>query len=249
MESQFSLSGKKVLITGASSGIGRQCAVSCAEAGASLAIVDKNYEGLQEIAGVLNDCLPISVDLTDFKSVENSVSNLKSTFGKVDGVINCIGISSTLPFGFIDPELMEKFFKVNVFAGMNLTRLLLKGGFCHGGSIIFIASVMSVVGAVGKTHYSMTKGAILSGVRSLALELASRSIRVNAVSPGVIVTPINMNLPHIADPQKRKETEAMHPLGLGKPEDIANACVFLLSDASRWMTGQNLIIDGGYTLR
>ena len=95
----------------------------------------------------------------------------------------------------------------------------------------------------------MTKGALVAGMRSLACELAKKNIRVNTVSPGVVVTPINEHLPHIADPEKRKILEEQHLLGLGKPEDVANACIYLLSDASRWVTGINLVIDGGYTAR
>ena len=95
----------------------------------------------------------------------------------------------------------------------------------------------------------MTKGALLSGVRSLACELAKKNIRVNSISPGVVITPINRNLPHIADPEKRAALESAHLLGLGKVEDIANACVFLLSDASGWITGTDLKVDGGFTAR
>ena len=95
----------------------------------------------------------------------------------------------------------------------------------------------------------MTKGALFAGAKSLACELARKNIRVNSISPGVIVTPINQNLPHIADPEQRKQTEALHLLGLGNPDDIANACIYLLSDASRWVTGSNLVVDGGYTTR
>ena len=95
----------------------------------------------------------------------------------------------------------------------------------------------------------MTKGALYAGAKSLACELARKNIRVNSISPGVIVTPINQNLPHIVDAEQRKQTEALHLLGLGDPNDIANACIYLLSDASRWVTGSNLVVDGGYTTR
>lgn len=250
MNNRFNLSGKRIIVTGASSGIGRQCAVSFSASGAELLLLDKNEEGLIETQNMIGTgCQVLPVNLTDYPLVETSVEKIKSTFGKIDGLVNCIGISSVLPIGFLTPEELGKFFTVNVIASTNLTRLLLKGGMNRGGSIVFIASVMSIVGESGKTHYSMTKGALLSGVRSMALELAGRNIRVNTISPGVIVTPINANLPHIADPQKRQETESRHPLGLGEPEDIANGCQFLLSDASKWMTGQNLVIDGGYSIK
>ena len=108
---------------------------------------------------------------------------------------------------------------------------------------------MGCVGENAKSLYSLTKGALISGCRSLALEYAPKKVRINVVSPGVVETPINMNQSYLADPEKRKATEALHPLGLGKTEDISNTCVFLLSDASRWITGQNIIVDGGYTIK
>ena len=104
-------------------------------------------------------------------------------------------------------------------------------------------------GENGKSLYGMTKGALVSGTRSLACELAKKKIRVNTVSPGVVITPINYNLPHIADPERRAVLEQQHLLGLGETEDVANACIYLLSDASKWVTGIDLCVDGGYTAR
>ena len=118
-----------------------------------------------------------------------------------------------------------------------------------GCSIIFFASIMGLVGDKCKTLYSATKGALIAAARSMACELAKNKIRVNVVSPGAIETPINKNLPHMADPELRKELEEKHLLGLGECSDISNACIYLLSDAARWVTGQNLIVDGGYTAR
>ena len=107
---------------------------------------------------------------------------------------------------------------------------------------------MGCVGENAKSLYSLTKGALISGCRSLAVEYAPKKIRINVVSPGVVETPINKNQPYLADPDKRRLTEAKHPLGLGTTCDIANACIYLLSDASKWVTGQNFVIDGGYTI-
>jgi NAD(P)-dependent dehydrogenase (short-subunit alcohol dehydrogenase family) len=108
---------------------------------------------------------------------------------------------------------------------------------------------MGCVGETAKSLYSLTKGALISGCRSLAVEYAPKRIRVNVVSPGLIETSINRTQPYLADPDKRKLTESMYPLGLGDPKDISNTCIFLLSEASSWMTGQNLIVDGGYTAK
>ena len=151
----------------------------------------------------------------------------------------------------MSPEKVEDFFKTNVYATVELTRQMLniKNVNKQGCSVIFFASVMGVVGENAKSLYSLTKGALISGCRSLAIEYATKKIRVNVVSPGIVETAINRNQPYLADPEKRKVTESMHPLGLGTTDDIANACVYLLSDASRWVTGQNLIVDGGYTIK
>ena len=118
-----------------------------------------------------------------------------------------------------------------------------------GASVIFLSSIMGCVGENAKSLYSFTKGALISGCRSLALEYAPKKIRINVISPGLIETAINRNQPYLADPEKRLLTESLYPLGLGETNDIANTCVFLLSDASRWLTGQNIIVDGGYTCK
>ena len=118
-----------------------------------------------------------------------------------------------------------------------------------GCSIIFFASIMGMVGDKGKTLYSATKGALIAASHSMACELASKKIRVNVISPGAIETPINANLPHMSDLKLRKELEDKHLLGLGECSDISNACIYLLSDASKWVTGLNLVVDGGYTTR
>lgn len=166
-----------------------------------------------------------------------------------DGTVNCAGISSILPLKLITQTKLEEAFKVNVFSAIEITREATKKKNINpkGASIVFISSIMAVRGEKAKTLYGMTKGALLSASKSLALELAPRNIRVNCISPGAILTPINANLPHMTDPEKREKLESHHPLGLGATSDISNACIFLLSNASRWITGQNIIIDGGYT--
>ena len=119
----------------------------------------------------------------------------------------------------------------------------------EGGSVVFFSSVAGSFGEVGKSTYGMTKAALLNLAKHLACEYARKNVRVNSISPGAICTPINMNLPHMKDPEKRAALEAQHLLGLGETTDIANACIYLLSDASRWVTGTNLFVDGGFSAR
>jgi NAD(P)-dependent dehydrogenase (short-subunit alcohol dehydrogenase family) len=143
---------------------------------------------------------------------------------------------------------MEHFLNVNVIGSINMTRQVLKPGLFSeaGGSIIFISSVMGLAGEIGKTIYSMTKGALISAARSMAVELAPRKIRVNCILPGVVETPMTKGAIYSRDEESWNKIKLRHPLGIGRVDDVANACVFLLSDASRWITGSNLIVDGGY---
>lgn len=248
----FSLDSKTIIITGASSGIGRQTAILCSKMGAKVAIIGRNEERLQETLSQMEGegHLKVAFDLTDTESIKGMVADIVSRLGSIDGLVCCAGISGILPLKLMDVEQQEQYFRTNVFATIELTRQVLnmKNVSKEGASVIFFSSVMGVVGENAKSLYSMTKGALISASHSLAVEYAKKKIRVNCISPGVVITPINAKQPYIADPEKRAILEAKHPLGLGQTSDIANACVFLLSDASRWITGQNMVIDGGYTI-
>jgi len=146
---------------------------------------------------------------------------------------------------------MEEFFRTNVIGAINLTKHAVKSAHFSetGGSVVFISSVMGVAGENGKTLYSMTKGALIAAVRSMAVELAPRKVRVNTVSPGVVESPMSRSAVYSKDEESLNRIRSLHPLGLGKPEDVANACLFLLSDEARWITGTNLVVDGGYLAR
>lgn len=247
----FTLERKTILVTGASSGIGRQIAITCSRMGAKVVLIGRNQERLDETRQQMegDSHIVISYDLTELDGLKNMVSSIVAQIGVIDGLVNCAGISTVLPFKLMSPDKLEEFFKTNVFATIELTRQVLniKNVNKQGASVIFFSSIMGCVGENAKSLYSLTKGALISGCRSLAVEYAPKKIRVNVVSPGLIETAINKNQPYLADPEKRKQTESLYPLGLGETADIANACIYLLSDASKWVTGQNLIIDGGYT--
>jgi NAD(P)-dependent dehydrogenase (short-subunit alcohol dehydrogenase family) len=250
----FCLKDKVIIVTGASSGIGRQCAISCAHQGASVAIFGRDKKRLDETITFMEHPerhLSIIAELTDFEKTEAVIKGLVADLGKADGLINCAGISTTLPVNLIKPEKIEEFLKVNVVAAINLTRSVVKPAYFseEGGSVIFISSVMGVAGEIGKTIYSLTKGALISGAKSMALELAPRGIRVNCISPGVVESPMSKNAVYSRNEESLNKIKALHPLGLGQPEDVANACVYLLSDASKWVTGTNLVVDGGYLAR
>jgi NAD(P)-dependent dehydrogenase (short-subunit alcohol dehydrogenase family) len=249
----FSLTGKAIVITGASSGIGRQCALTCNELGAFVILTGRNKERLEETFSLLkytDNALYYPVDLTDYEQVPHLVDIIISKGLLINGIIHSAGISTTLPFKMITPEKLSIFFQTNVFAGINLTRLLFRSSLISDkASIVFIASVMGFLGENAKSLYGMTKGALIAAVKSLAIEYASRAIRINAVSPGVVETPMSEKSAYSRNEEAFQRIKELHPLGIGKPQDVANACAYLLSDASRWVTGTNLVIDGGYSAR
>ncbi len=249
----FGLKNKTILITGASSGIGRQCAVSCSNMGAKVILFGRNKERLKETQQLLPSPEAsdyYSINLTEYENVEKIINTVVQEHGQFDGLINAAGISTTLPLKLIKPEHLSEFYSVNVVSSINLTKLVTKKkNFKEKGSIIFITSIMGIVGEKGKTTYSLTKGALISGARSLAVELASRNIRINTISPGVVETPMSKNAVYSKDEESLNRIKSLHPLGLGQPEDVASACVFLLSDEAKWITGTNLIVDGGYTAK
>ena len=255
MYNPFSLENKVIIVTGASSGIGAQCAIDCSKMGARVVLVARNEERLKQ---TLEQCeepsrhMILPLELSSSDGLKESIKDVVAKVGKINGVVNCAGMSSVTPLKLVTDELLDQFFRTNVYSSINLSKEVTRVGNYdkeHGCSIIFFASIMGLCGEKCKTMYSATKGALIAAARSMACELAKNKVRVNVVSPGAIETPINAKLPHMADPELRKELEEKHLLGLGECSDISNACIYLLSDAAKWMTGQNIIVDGGYTCK
>jgi NAD(P)-dependent dehydrogenase (short-subunit alcohol dehydrogenase family) len=251
IDNPFSLQDYTIVVTGASSGIGRECAILFSQMGANLILIGRNQLELTKTLELTNNNnlhTLIQLDLTDYHNVDEFVNSLIEKKIKIQGIVHAAGISTTLPLRNITPEKLDVFFKTNVIAAINLTKLLTKNVLVSdfGLSIVFLASVMGLAGEKGKTQYSLTKGALIAGAKSLALELASKNIRVNCVAPGVVVTPMSENAVYAQNEESLNSIKNLHPLGLGTPHDVANACVYLLSPASRWVTGTTLIVDGGY---
>ena len=255
MYNPFSLENKVIIVTGASSGIGAQCAIDCSKMGAKVVLVARNEERLKQ---TLEQCeepsrhMILPLDLSSSEGLKEAVKDVVAKVGKINGVVNCAGMSSVTPLKLVTDELLDQFFRTNVYSAINLSKEVTRVGNYDkegGCSIILFASIMGLCGEKCKTMYSATKGALIAAARSMACELAKNKVRVNVVSPGAIETPINANLPHMADPELRKELEDKHLLGLGECSDIANACIYLLSDAAKCVTRQNFIVYGGYTCK
>lgn len=247
----FSLSNKTILITGASSGIGRSCAVQCSKMGASLLLMGRNVDELNRTVSELQPGTKVEIIVADFSKMvdlELVIAEKIVTIGKIAGFIHCAGVEKTLPLKKQTSEVFQSIFDINVLAGFELAKIIsLKKYKAEKASFVFIASVAGMVGESGKTIYSASKGAVISGARSMSMELARSDIRVNSISPAMVKTPILEKMFDGIGEDATQNIIKKHPLGIGEPEDVANACVFLLSDAAKWITGTNLVVDGGYT--
>lgn len=235
--SPFSLLGKTILVTGASSGLGRQAAITCAQRGAYLIITGKNPSRLQETFDQLpgKDHQQVVADLT--QAADRDI--LAQAVERIDGLLHCAGKQKLCPIRQLTEQIMTEVYAVNFLAPVMLTqRLLQTGTIAPGGSILFLLSTAAHIGTAGVGPYSSMKSALIGVIKCLALEVSKRKIRVNGISPSAVVTPI-WDAGHLEDQKSR------HPLGLGMPEDVANAAVYFLSDASRWVTGTSLVMDGG----
>lgn len=257
---RFSLLDKNIIITGASSGIGRVCAIECAKMGANIILLARNEERLMEVYDEVNEVsiensrgrhLKFSIDLLeDLSSVSKAIDDAVGELGKIDGFIHAAGVEKTLPINAMKTSDYESIFKVNAVSGFELAKIVAKRkNISDKGSFVFISSITAVIGRAGVVGYAASKGALVAGAKSMALELASKNITVNCISPGTILTPMMTKyLDSLPEAERLKRKEGF-PLGLGEPIDVSNLAIFLLSDASKWITGQNFIVDGGYTVR
>ena len=243
----FSLEGKTILVSGASSGIGKTTAIECSKMGAKLVITARNEERLNQTLSELEGegHLALIADLTR----EDDVKSLVSSMPELDGVIFNAGVGITVPLAFIKDEDLYRVFETNLFSTMKLNKALLrKKRIKKSASLVFTSSISALFNTPGISLYGSTKAALLSYMRSCACELADRKIRVNAVLPGMIQTDL-INGGTLSEDDKARDM-ATYPLKrYGTPYDVAYAFIYLLSDASSWVTGTSLIVDGGKLMR
>ncbi len=243
----FSLVGKTILITGASSGIGRATAIECSKLGATCVITGRNEERLNEtLSQMVGDGHQMIV--ADI-SLEENITDLVEQCPALDGVVNNAGCGKSKPVSFISSKDLSEVFATNLFGISILTKLLLKKKkIVKGGSIVFTSSISAYMTAPGLSIYASTKAALLAYMRTCAIELGCKNIRANAVLPGMVETKL-INSGTYTDEDKQKDL-VLYPLGrYGSPNDVAWSIVYLLSDATSWMTGAELIIDGGRMLK
>jgi NAD(P)-dependent dehydrogenase (short-subunit alcohol dehydrogenase family) len=248
MSNIYSLTGKKILITGASSGIGAQTAYVCNSLGADVVITGRSSEKLERVYSKLNGENNISCPFD--LCLQDNLIEFCDKLPLLDGICFAAGITRTLPVKFIKDKDIEEIFNTNLISSIKIINTLIKRKkINNGASIVFIASISANHADVGNSIYSATKGGIISFSRVLALELASKKIRVNCINPGFIKgTGMTQGLVKLTDEQIKLE-ENNYPLGFGETSDIANGVAYLLSDAAKWVTGTTLTIDGGLTLR
>ena len=252
MYNPFSLEGKRILVTGASSGIGKAIAIECAKMGASVVLNGRNEARLQETLRTIEDLrleiedftsehLVIPADLTDREQMQAMVEQMP----ELDGVVLNAGIGHTKMIAFLTEKDMEEVFPIDVYAPILLLKSIIKKKrIKRGASVVFMSSAATQRADVGNALYGAAKAAIASFSKTCAIELADKKIRVNSIHPGMVETPLKDNMPFS---QEDFEADKQRYLlkRYGQPEEVAYGAIYLLSDASAWVTASQLIIDGG----
>ena len=243
----FSLVGKTILVTGASSGIGQATAIECSRMGAKMILTGRNEERLQKTFESLEGegHLQIVSDI----STQEGVIKLVESIPSVDGLFNNAGVSTTKPIGFIKDDVIDQLFNINIKAPILLTNMMVKKKKINkGGAIVFTSSIGKYVVTPGNNLYASSKGALSSFMKGVAVELASKKIRCNAILPGMIETPIMKGKGSISEEQWELNKQKYPLKRFGTPEEVAWLVIYLFSDASKFVTGSEFVIDGGRSL-
>lgn len=245
------LDNRSCLITGAASGIGRATAIMLSRLGAKMICTDIDESGLNETAAQLEgDGHSIQVfDLRNIHDIDRWMKDICVSFGRLHGLAHAGGIPCISPVKALSLDKVRETLLINTESAFALAKAFANPRVYAGsqGSIVFVSSIMGLVGSPASVGYSLSKGAMNAMTRSLALEYSKKQIRVNAVAPGFVRTPMFEKTRMSWKKEQEDRIEELHPLGWGYPEDIANAIVFLLADTGRWITGTVLVVDGGYT--
>lgn len=245
------LQAKTILITGASSGIGKQAAIFFSKQGAKVAITGRNQERLNETLSLLtgNGHIAITANLGSQNTIELLVKQVTEELGPLDSILHCAGIQKTLPLKVLKEAHFDDVFNANVKSAQFLAKSFIKKSRFNpnGASLIFLSSVAAICGEPAISTYAASKAALQGLSKSLALELARLNIRVNCIAPGCVKTEMFDELSKQLTDEQYSAIVNKHPLGLGDTDDIAGTAAFLISDLAKWITGTTLYVDGGYS--
>jgi len=247
----FTLTGKRVLVTGASSGLGQAIALACAKMGAELLVTGRDQTRLAQTLEQLQviSALPHQAVVADLTQASEREALVNAVGAEIHGLVHSAGISRLCPVRMMSEAHLREVQSINVDAPLLLTQALLKRNLVGvQGSILFIASIAAHIGVAGVGAYSGTKAALIAISRCLAMEVVKRRIRVNCLCPALVETPLLDATMQAIGADSTDKQRSYYPLGFGKPEDVANAALFMLSDGSRWITGVDLVMDGGLTI-
>ncbi len=247
----MSLEGKRILVTGASSGIGRETAIILSKLGAEVVLLARNRERLEETCRELEGegHSIYEYNLEQLDGIPELLKTVAFEQGRLSGVFHAAGIEATIPINIIKEKKIEPVFKTSAFA-----TLMIAKGLSHKdvkeetSSLVVMSSAAGITGNNGISLYSASKAAVDGAVRALAVELATKNIRVNSIAAGLVKTKMYEDLVNRAPSEAIKRKMERYPLGFGLPEDVAMAAAFLLSDASKWITGTTMLVDGGFTI-
>jgi NAD(P)-dependent dehydrogenase (short-subunit alcohol dehydrogenase family) len=243
--------GRWVVVTGASSGLGRAVAIELARHNARVVLVGRDIARLAETASQLGggESRSLAIDLRQLDQITPEIVRLREELGPLYGLCHAAGVVATRPLQSNTVDVMRAQLDVNLLAGLEMARAICRRDVMspEGGSLLFFSSVYGHVGMPGQIGYCATKGAVASAVRAMAIELARRKIRVNSISPGLVFTEMTKQSLGVLSAEHVQKLEAAHPLGTGQPEDVARPAVFLLAPGTRWITGADLAVDGGFT--
>lgn len=242
--SPFSLADRCILVTGASSGIGRAVAIMASEMGARVILSGRDKERLDECLASLSGSghLILQLDLLN----EEAIQDCAKVIPEIDGMVFAAGIAEVIPFRMVSPAHVNRIMQLNFNAPVYLTQGLLKQKkFKPHSSLVYVSAISDHISPAGSAIYSASKSALNAFVKSVALEISKLKMRANCVSPGYVRTPM---LKKLSSTTSIEEMVKLSPLGLIEPKEVATSVIYLLSNASRWVTRSNLVVDGGLTI-